>query len=192
MAKRPNKKGANGSTVQQGVVLLGQPVDVAYHVPEVQPAATGRWRAEADKIAWTDTATNYACVIRREKKGGHLAYFVGLPQSHPLNGWAADAIPPGLVDLAGGLDYSAACDQTGPEDRSVCHVPSGSNHVADIWWLGASCNHITDIIPDDQEHAAKAQQLGIAQEYRDVAEVYARCIALASTLRAVENEGVEP
>jgi hypothetical protein len=189
MARRNDK--VTWSSAKTKIVLCGQPVDVAYHVPDVQPAATGRWRAEADKIAWTDTTTNYACVIRREKKGGHLAYFVGLPQSHPLNGWAADAIPPGLVHVAGGLDYSAACDQTGPEDRSICHVPSGSSHAADIWWLGASCNHITDIIPDDREHAAKAQQLGIAQEYRDVAEVYARCIALASTLHNLENDGAE-
>ena len=187
MAKRPNKKGTNGSTVQSGVVLLGQPVDVAYHVPDVQPAATGRWRAEADKIAWTDPHSGYPCIIRREGRGGHLAYYVGLPRSHPLSGWAAQAIPPSLVDVPGGLDYSAACDQRGPEDRSICHVPTGLAHHPDMWWLGTTCNRITDLIPDDEKHAEMARQLGIAQEYRDVCELYARCTELASNLRDLEN-----
>lgn len=168
--------------------LSGQPVDVAYRVPEMQPTTVGPWRAEADKMAWTDPGTGYPCIIRRERNGGHLAYYVGLPRSHPLYGWDAKAIPADLVDVPGGLDYSAACDDNGPEDRSICHVPTESTHD-DLWWLGTRCNRIGDLIPDDKQHADRAQQLGIAQRYRGADELYARCTEFASNLKDLETEG---
>jgi len=169
-------------------VLRGRPVDVAYRVPDVQPSAAGPWRAEADKIAWTDPDSAYPCIIRRERNGGHLAYYVGLPRAHPLYGWNAKAIPASLIDVPGGLDHSAPCDQNGPEDRSICHVPANAAHDDDLWWLGTRCNRITDLVPDDKEHAARAQQLGIAQRYRDVSELFTRCTELASDLKKLDHE----
>jgi len=181
-------KTSKSSSASSDIVVEGQPVDVAYRVPAVQPAAAGPWRAEADKIAWTDPHTGYPCIIRRERNGGHLAFFVGLPESHPLYGWEAKAIPASLVDVPGGLDYSAPCDQNGPEDRSICHVPTGATH-GDLWWLGTRCNRITDLIPDDKRHAARAQRLGITQIYRSVGELFTRCTILASNLKDLEAEG---
>ncbi|MFW8292632.1 hypothetical protein ACOIC7_29120, partial [Klebsiella pneumoniae] len=90
-----------------------------------------------------------------------------------LHGWSADAIPPDLVDVPGGLEYSAACDARGPEERSICHVHS-SSAADDLWWFGAECNHISDLKPDDRHHADEAQRLGIAQTYRTPAEVFTR------------------
>ena len=178
---------SKGSSASSNIVIGGQPVDVAYRVPTVQPAAAGPWRGEADKIAWTDQASGYPCIIRRERNGGHLAYYVGLPTCHPLCGWDAKAIPASLVDVPGGLDYSAPCDHTGPEDRSICHVPTATHD--DLWWLGIRCHRIGDLIPDNKQHAASAQRLGITQEYRGVGELFARCTALASRLKDLEAEG---
>jgi hypothetical protein len=188
MAKRTSGTTSKGAIALTDVVLCGQPVDVAYRVPAVQPTAVGTWRAEADKIAWTDPESGYPCIIRREQNGGHLAYYVGLPAHHPLCGWDAKAIPADLVAVPGGLDYSAQCDHNGPEDRSICHVPTESTHD-DLWWLGTRCNRITDLKPDDEQHAAKAQRLGIAQEYRGVDELFTRCTALAANLKDLEAEG---
>ncbi len=188
MAKRITKP-AEPAAPRTDLVLCGQRMEAAYTVPAVQPAAAGPWRAEADKIAWTDPDTGYPCIIRRERNGGHLAYYVGLPTCHPLYGWNAKAIPADLVDVPGGLDYSAPCNQSGPEDRSICHVPTQSTHDDDLWWLGTRCNRITDLIPDNEQHAAKAQRLGIAQQYRSAGEIFTRCTILASNLKDLEAEG---
>lgn len=188
MAKPTVKPLPQGTTARTDLVLCKQPIDVAYRVPELQPKAAGPWRIEADKIAWTDPQSGYPCIIRREGRGGHLAYYVGLPREHQLYGWTAKAIPAGLVDVPGGLDYSAECDEGGPEDRSICHVAEASKHD-DLWWLGTNCDRITDLIPDDGEHATEARRRGIAQTYRDVGELFGRCTDLASRLKSLAGEG---
>ena len=161
-------------------------MEAAYNVPAVQPDAEGKWRVEPDKVAWTDRQTGYPCIIRRED-GGHLGAYVGLPRSHPLYGFEADAVPPDLVSVPGGLDYAAPCDEHGPESRSICHVGRCARHD-DLWWVGTVCNRISDLIPDDAKHAQEAQRLGIRQSYRDAQTLYGVCTDLATELKALEDE----
>ncbi len=161
---------------------------MAYRVPDLQPSAKGAWRREPDKLAWTDPATGYPCIIR-SNEGGHLSGFVGVPAGHPLFGWSADALPPGLMEVHGGLDYAQPCDESGPEERSVCHVGDRARGHDDRWWVGFSCNQLADLVPDDPAHTREAQRLGIEQTYRDAEYVFDQCTDLASQLKAVEHEG---
>ena len=172
-------------TIRNNLVLRGRHIDIAYTVPAHQPAADGAWRLEPEKLAWSDRATGYPCIIRREI-GGHLAAYVGLPLAHPLYGYRADAIPANLLGVPGGLDYAAPCDERGPESTSICHVADNRQHD-DLWWLGTECNRITDLIPDNVEHAAEAQRLGVRQIYRDVETVYGICTDLAARLKKLES-----
>lgn len=185
MAKRSTKP-VKPAAPRTDLVLCGQRMEAAYSVPAVQPVAEGRWRVEPDKVAWTDQATGFPCIIRREE-GGHLGAYVGLPRAHPLYGYEADAIPAGLLSVPGGLDYAAPCDEHGPESRSICHVRGGGRHD-DLWWVGVVCNRIGDLIPDDQAHAREAQRLGIRQVYRDAKELFGVCTDLAAELATVEEE----
>jgi hypothetical protein len=185
MARRPTTT-RRPSAPRNDIVICGQRMDAAYAVPAVQPAANGTWRLEPDKLAWTDPATGYPCIIRREL-GGHLAAYVGLPLAHPLYGYKADAIPADLFDVPGGLDYAAPCDERGPESRSVCHVADDRPHD-DLWWLGRECNRISDLIPDDTKHAAAAQRIGVRQTYRDAEALYGICTDLAARLKTLELE----
>ncbi len=61
-------------------------VDAVYEVRELRPSGDGPWTAEAEKIAWTDEMSGYACIIRRAPQGGHLCGYVAVPPSHPLFG----------------------------------------------------------------------------------------------------------
>ena len=185
MAKR--RKSPSAASTRGDVVIGGRRMDVAYHVPAAQPTMAGPWRVEPDKVAWTDPSTGYGCIIRRERPGGHLGAYVGLPPRHPLHGWHADAVPTSVVDVPGGLDYAAACDDSGPEEWSICHVREAA--ADDLWWFGTRCNRLCDLVPDDEQHAEKARRFGIRQIYRDPEEVFSRCVALAAQLKAVEDEG---
>ncbi len=184
MAKR--RKSAPAASIRRDVVIGGQPMDVAYHVPAVQPIDAGPWRVEPDKVAWTDQSTGYPCIIRREE-GGHLGGYVGLPRDHPLYGYEVDAVPAGLLSVPGGLDYAAPCDERGPESRSICHVRGSARHD-DLWWVGIVCDRIGDLIPDNADHAREAQRLGIRQVYRDATTLYGMCTQLAAELKVVEDE----
>ncbi|WP_343528585.1 hypothetical protein [Sphingomonas sp.] len=185
MAKR--EKSAPAASTRSDVVIGGQRMDIAYHEPAIQPTNAGPWRVEPDKIAWTDRVTGYCCIIRREH-GGHLGAYVGLPKGHMLYGYEADAIPPDVVSVPGGLDYAAPCDQRGPESRSICHVRGNTHHHDDLWWVGTVCNGLTDLVPDDAKHAAEAQRLGIRQTYRDAKTLYDICTDLAAELKALESD----
>ncbi|MBJ6121949.1 hypothetical protein [Sphingomonas mollis] len=169
------------------IVVAGQRMDVAYRVPALAAKAPGPWQREADKVAWTDPSTGYACIIRR-MPGGHLGGFVAVPAGHPLAGWTAEAVPPQQVRAHGGLDYARACDERGPEAVSICHVKpdvAGAHDTA--WWFGFSCDQPDDLVPDHAAHAAEARQLGVAQTYRNAEYVLDRCTELAADLARVEE-----
>lgn len=185
MARRP-RKAAEAVVARTDLVLCGQRMEAAYKVPAIQPVAEGQWRVEPDKIAWTDSKTGYPCIIRRERQG-HLGAYVGLPRQHPLYGYEADAVPSALLSVPGGLDYAAPCDTHGNESRSICHVGGGLRHD-DLWWVGTVCNRLTDLIPDNAEHAKEAQRLGIRQTYRDAQALYGVCTELAAELKTLEDE----
>lgn len=176
----------NGSKPQRQLVLGGRRMIAAYRVPELQPETKGPWSVEPDKVAWVDPDTGMACIVRRNPEG-HLSGFVGIAESHPLYGYTADAIPADAVDVPGGIDYAEPCDETGPEERSVCHIRVLGG--GDVWWVGMSCNRIDDLVPGDPGHAHEAQRLGIGQTYRDIHEVVGRCGDLARQLKRLVAEG---
>lgn len=193
-------------------------VDAVFHVPAVHPTGSGPWKNEADKIAWTDDVSGYGCIIRRSPTKKHLCGYVSVPPGHPLFGRRIDTMGDFLIGVHGGLDYSAACQRTEPEDRSVCHpggritreriVPEGFqqnvhvNEVAagqigdrhdDAWWFGFSCDQVTDITPTTREESRPNGLLdGVNRPtYKDEAFVYAQCVRLAAQLKAIE-EGRDP
>ncbi|GAA0671739.1 hypothetical protein FHT00_001846 [Sphingomonas insulae] len=182
MAKRRTSAPPATVAPSTGIVLSGRRIEKAYSVPDLQPKTSGPWRREHDKLAWTDPATGLDCIVRRMNRG-HLGAFVAVRRGHPLFGYSAGAIPPGLLRTHGGVDYAEACDDRGPEDRSICHVHSGSvEHVDDAWWIGTTCDQITDLVPDDIGHATEARRLGIDQVYRDEAYAIDLCTDLARDL----------
>lgn len=184
MAKRPRKMTL--PAVRSERTICGQSMEAVYHVPDLQPALRGPWSREAAKLAWTDPATGLHCIIRRAP-GGFLCGYVAVGLGHPLFGFSADAVPTAISAVHGGLTYAAPCDEQAPEETSICHVAERRLTHTDQWWFGFSCNKITDLIPEDDAHAAKAQQLGLDQEYRDERYLVGACTQLASQLSAAES-----
>ncbi len=166
-------------------VVSGQPMDAVYYVPALQPKLAGTWRREPDKLAWIDPSTGLQCIIRRAEKG-FLCGYVAVDLDHPLFGFRADAVPAGFISVHGGLNYAAPCDEQAPEEFSICHVsdplPVQGGGSKDQWWFGFSCNQTADMIPGDEAHAEKAEQLAIDQEYRDEQFLFHQCSKLAAQL----------
>lgn len=190
-------------------------VDAVYRVPAVHPAGPGPWALEADKIAWVDDMSGYGCIIRRSPTKGHLCGYVSVPPGHPLFGRRIGTMEDFLIGVHGGLDYAAACQARQAEEVSICHpsdnrtrriVPEGFqqnvhvNEVAagqiggrhdDAWWLGFSCDQVTDITPTTREPSRPEGLLdGVNRPtYKDEAFVYAQCVRLAAQLKAIEEGG---
>lgn len=175
-----------------GTRLIGNElvrVEQVYRVPELQPRHEGRWRSEADKIAWIDPATGLSCIIRRSSFGGSLCGFVAVGPEHGMYGRRHDAIPEAAsIRVHGGLDYSEMCDEDGNEERSVCHVRVGEIHDAK-WWFGFSCDHSYDVVPDLNRGLDPA--LAAEPVYRDERYVFEQCTGLAAQLQAIA-EGDSP
>ena len=184
-----------------GYRIGNQPMEVAYSVRDRHPIADGPWMEEADKVAWTDPATAYPCIIRREQPGGHLAGFVAIPTTHPLYGHDASVLATLGIRPHGGAGYADECMTEDPEETSVCHVRvlnldpagrSGGRHD-DAWWFGFSCNTSFDIQPISHEIEPAAISVGLEREYRDESYVMAHVIDLAAQLEAVaRGEDVPP
>jgi hypothetical protein len=178
MAKRRTKAAAPSTDV----VVSGRRIGKAYRVPDLQPNSCGPWTREHDKLAWVDPATGLDCIVRRLEKG-NLGVFVAVRREHPLFGYSANAMPAGLLRAHGGVGYAQACDDRGPEDRSICHVHSGNVEAHDdSWWIGSAFDAIEDLIPADDGHAAEARRLGIDQRYRDEDYAVDLCTHLARDL----------
>lgn len=87
-----------------GTIVLAHAV---YWIDGRRPVEEGPWRAQADKIVWTDPATACRCMILRREEG-HLRGFVGLPVGHPSHGIDhAEVAARQRAKVGGGLDYSA-------------------------------------------------------------------------------------
>ena len=182
MAKRTTGVAGVASTARTDIFVGSQLIAKAYRVPDLKPKAKGPWTREHDKLAWADPDTGLDCIVRRMVMG-HLGVFVAVRRGHPLYGYSADAIPPGLLRTHGGVDYAQACDDRGPEDRSICHVHRGNvERHDDSWWIGTACDGMEDLIPDDVGHATAARCLGIDQTYRDEGYAIDLCTALAHDL----------
>lgn len=184
-----------------------------YFVDGAKTGSGGEWLGEADKVAWRDEASGYECIMMRETDGGYLGGYVGVPRSHPLYGFEADAIPPDIgIEVHGGLTYSRVC-QDGPtperriaaDARRVCHVPKGTRayeptahatayRVEDshAWWFGFSCNHTYDMIPNDKDRPGSFLGSEVGGVYRDDAYVCTEVLNLAAQLRAIEDGAPMP
>lgn len=187
-------------------------IDAVFNVPAVHPSEPGPWAGEADKIAWTDAMTGLGCIIRRSPRGQHLCGYVSVPPGHPLFGRNVGTLGDHLIGVHGGLDYSAACQASEPEEISICHPGDGdtlrlvsptfrqkvhANEAAesgdDAWWFGFSCDKAGDVKPAAQARRRADQLLdGVVDlSYKTEAFVYRECVRLAAQLKAI-GEGRDP
>lgn len=190
-------------------------IDAEYRVPAVHPVNPGPWIAEADKLAWTDAVTGYACIVRRAAGSGHLAGYVAVPPTHPLFGTRTTALVGLHITVHNGLSYAAACEdhdlagRLRDESRSICHVPMSlarqypgqvlhrvegdGSHSDDAWWFGFECNGPTDILPHGTGERPQPRPLAgvIDPAYRDEAFVMEEVGRLALQLKWIE-EGRDP
>lgn len=191
--KSPKQASTFNAVRVLGYRIGSQPMEVAYSVRDRHPTADGPWMEEADKVAWTDPATGYPCIIRREHPGGHLAGFVAVPKTHPLYGHDSSALATLGIRPHGGADYADECMTDDPEATSVCHVRvlnlgpigAGAPRHDDAWWFGFSCNTPFDISPTRDEADAAANRVGLKRDYRDENYVLAHVVDLAAQLQAV-------
>lgn len=178
-----------------GNELVG--VDAVYHVPDLAPKAPGPWNGEAEKVAWTDAATGYGCIIRRSAAGGHLAGYVGIMPGHPLFGYCASALRDVGLRIHGGVNYAEPCLGPEPENRSVCHVsasdrmraaraPKSARAHDHMWWIGFECNQPTDVVPGERPSLPPSMLTGTVERvYRDEGYVLEQCRWLAEQLKAI-------
>lgn len=104
----------------------------------------GPWQGEPDKVQWIDEETGLDCLAVRNGFGVWCGY-VGVPPGHLLHGVSDGDLPPDL-DVHGGLNYAAPCQEGRPEDRGICHVPA-PGRAKDVWWFGFDCGRAGDLMP---------------------------------------------
>lgn len=124
---------------------------------------SGPWDAEPDKVSWVDPETGLDCLIVRNRLGA-LCGYAGVPPTHPwyeaeygyghsigpkvdeqCEGFC-DHNPDHLVDVHGGLTYSAHCQSSDDPARGICHVPA-PGRPENVWWFGFDCAHYGDLVP---------------------------------------------
>ena len=168
-----------------------------YRNPERHPRGAGPWTGEPDKLAWVDPATGLSCIILRQSNGT-LGGYVAVAPSHPLWGFAYDAIPAEL-DVAPhrGLDYSESCREYERESIAICHVserrrsarthPSGreKNTSDDTWWFGFGCDAPGDLVPHGYKPPLHREE---GEVYRSIDYVFEETRSLARSLKAVEDQ----
>lgn len=178
-------------------------VDAVYHVRDIHPSNDGPWSREADKIAWTDQMSGYACIIRRSAQGGHLGGYVAVPPTHPLYGMQPYAFAGLGIGVHGGISYAHECQRWEDENRSICHVgvelPRANHELLyanaaaqrgdDAWWLGFECDQPGDVMPVPGYRNARNGTLEGVNErtYKTEQFVYEECVRLAVQLKAVEE-----
>jgi len=104
----------------------------------------GPWDNEPDKAYWVDPETDFDCLIVRNKSGGNLCGYVGVPEGHEL--YEQDYSKNYHLECHGGLTFSGHCVETNDESRYICH-PKISGRPEKVWWLGFDCAHSKDISP---------------------------------------------
>lgn len=167
-----------------------------YRNPERHPGGAGPWSDEPDKIAWVDAETGLSCIILRQANGT-LGGYVAVAPSHPLWGFAYDAIPAGLdITAHCGLDYSESCREYEREAIAICHVSerrrSGRSHPGgrqqntadDTWWFGFGCDKPGDLVPDGYKPPLHREE---GEVYRSIDYVYEETHSLARSLKAIED-----
>ena len=194
MAKKPSKKSSYvivASAVLPTTVIPGTNVvaEAAYR-NDRHPDGPGPWDGEPDKIAWTDQATGYPCVIVRERSGEYGAH-VGVPPDHSLSRYTADAVPGAISQgLHRPVSCAQACQRRVPEPVSICHVSERNAHFAqqmatgqenedDAWWLGMLFDGPRDLVPMGGERKLTAER---GETYRNARFAYEQATLLARHL----------
>lgn len=145
-----------------------------YRMPK-QQWPPGPWDDEPDRVPWTDPATGYPCIIRRNPVGAWCGY-VGVPPGHPYHGKGYNEIDYEEIDIHGGLTYAAGCDDD--PANGICHIPP-PGQPDDVWWFGFDCAHAGDITPGTLRYYRSP----IADDvYRDLDYVAAETTRLAAQL----------
>lgn len=152
----------------------------------------GPWDGEPDKASWTDEATGMPCLaVRPVPHLGNWCGYVAVNPGHLFHGMDYDDE---LIDVRvhGGLTFAASCNDDGPIEHAVCHVPE-PGEPADVWWFGFDCGHYNDLQP---AMLAQFPELGEIYErlaghfqprYRTLEYVKAECADLAAQLATVAN-----
>ncbi|HMJ16601.1 MAG TPA: hypothetical protein VK524_34540, partial [Polyangiaceae bacterium] len=110
----------------------------------------GPWIDELDTLEWK--RRDLHCVVKRHSQLGYLQGFVGVPETHPFFGkWHTDVAS--LVDVHGGLVYSAGCSHCG------------------IWWFGFDCGHAFDVMPAIAKAVASYKNLEFVRQGVDMLAV---------------------
>ena len=190
MAKRTTNTNATaqpGPALPAEYILDGEAVQPMqlYHNRGIWKSDTppGVWMDEPSKIAWQDEATGLDCIIRREWSDC-LGGYVGMDERHPLFGYGCRALNNAFdIQVHGGLTYSRACDEAGPEDRRVCHIGEPGQSHSEMWWVGFECDHSYDRRPRlPSDHPTE-----IHGAYRDINYVYRQTTQLAAQIHAIAN-----
>ncbi|WP_210357257.1 hypothetical protein [Sphingomonas beigongshangi] len=213
--------GAGGSVEQEeGTILVsnrpyvtsdGLEIDaqeIFYRKEEI--ASSARRLGEADKVAWMDPETHLECIMLRSAEGGFLGGYVAVPPTHPLFGFAAEAVP-AEIDVHGGISYAAACQggptttrRLGREANRICHPPGrapksrAAIHATDYrvhddaWWFGFTCDKVYDLVPKSTEGKSRFLGAEIGATYRDDAYVCREVEHLARQLKALSDGAPMP
>lgn len=157
---------------------LGRP-KLRNHKGELGPS--GPWTDEPDKVQWVDKATGLDALAVRNRHGAWCGY-VGVPPEHPWHGKSYDQGPEDMIEVHGGLTFSASCREGLPEGEGVCHVPY-PGRPANVWWFGFDCNHAWDYAP--VMYGADWDDPDVV--YRDLAYVRGEVAYLAAQLAKVTS-----
>ncbi len=158
---------------------------ITYINPEINKAmwGPGPWDTEPDKISWTDEATGLPCLIVRNSLGS-LCGYVAVEPGHPMHGKDYDEVP---VTVHGGLTFAGSCNESGPVEQSVCHVPEPGK-PGDVFWFGFDCAHSSDVSPVMRDYdLGRGDAFGAT--YKPVGYVWGECVGLAGQLAAMVPTG---
>lgn len=92
---------------------------IEYHTIDKSTWPNGPWKAEPDKIQWTDEATGLPCIARRVPHSGAWCGYVGISSNHLLHGQSESIfrelengeIEYEYLDLSvhGGITFTGGC-----------------------------------------------------------------------------------
>lgn len=199
MAKKPIKSRAKAltvSTLPPAVIPGTNVVPEAAYRNDRHPIGSGPWKGEPDKFAWTDKATGYPCVVVREYTGEYGAH-VGVPPTHSLAGYKAEAVPGEISEgLHRPISSAAPCQRHAPEPVSICHVGGQPAQAAreaaensaredDAWWLGMIFDGPRDFVPKGGKRNLSAER---GETYRDARFAFEQATLLARKLFDWQNE----
>ena len=150
---------------------------ITYINPEIDRSdwGPGPWDEEPDKVSWIDEATSLPCIAVRNRVGSWCGYAAVNP-GHGWHGQGPDDVP---AEVHGGLTFADSCNDDGPIEHSVCHVPE-PGQPADVWWLGFDTSHWRDYSPGLRAFTGGPDEV---EAYRTLDYVRAECAQLARQIK---------